>query len=200
MKEKFVSSGIRFISKYQEVDDLKLKKLNYGLEGIYGTAIKLTVIIIIAIITKTITQTLLFLLFYTGLRTFSFGWHAKNSLGCWISSITVYNVIPFLIKNYTVTNNIGYIILGIGLISMLIWSPADTPKRPLIRKEQRRKCKIISTFVIITYLIIFIINKNEFINNAIIYAVLIQSLFINPLFYKITNTRFNNYKYYKKKI
>ncbi len=199
MKEKFVDSSIKFINKYQEIDDLKLKKLNYGLQGIYSLIVKLSVVIIIAIITKTINQTLLFLLFYSGIRTYSFGWHAKTNIGCWISSITVYNIIPLLIKNYNIPSNIGYIILGITLISMILWSPADTPKRPLIRKEHRRKCKIITTLVTILYIIVFALNKISLINNALIYASLIQSIFINPIYYKITNTQFNNYKYYKKK-
>ena len=199
MKEKFVNSSIKFIMKYQECDDLKIKKLNYGLQGIYSLVVKLTVIIIISIITKTISQTLLFLLFYSGIRTYSFGWHAKTNIGCWISSIIVYNIIPLLIKNYIISDIIGYIILGIALISMILWSPADTEKRPLIRKKHRKKCKIISTSVIIVYIFLFMINKNNMINNAILCACIIQSLFINPLFYKITNTKFNNYKYYKKK-
>ena len=102
MKDKFVNSSIKFIMKYQECDDLKLKKLNYGLQGIYSLVVKLIVIIIISIITKTISQTLLFLLFYSGIRTYSFGWHAKTNIGCWISSIIVYNIIPLLIKNYII--------------------------------------------------------------------------------------------------
>ena len=198
MKEKFVNSSIKFIMKYQECDDLKLKKLNYGLQGIYSLVVKLTVIIIISIITKTISQTLLFLLFYSGIRTYSFGWHAKTNIGCWISSIIVYNIIPLLIKDYTIPTTPGYIILALALLSIIIWSPADTEKRPLIRKEHRKKCKIISTSVIIVYIFLFIINKNNMINNAILYASMIQSLFINPLFYKITNAKYNNYKYYKK--
>ena len=200
MKEKFVNSSIKFIMKYQECDDLKLKKLNYGLQGIYSLIVKLSVIIIIAIITKTIKQTIWFLFFYTGIRTYSFGWHAKTNIGCWISSIIAYNIIPLLIKNYIIPDIIGYIILGIALISMILWSPADTQKRPLIRKEHRKKCKIISTTVIIIYIVLFVLKINHLINNAIIYASFIQSLFINPLFYKITKTQFNNYKYYRKTI
>ena len=160
MKEKFVNSSIKFIMKYQECDDLKLKKLNYGLQGIYSLIVKLSVIIIIAIITKTIKQTIWFLFFYTGIRTYSFGWHAKTNIGCWISSIIAYNIIPLLIKNYIIPDIIGYIILGIALISMILWSPADTQKRPLIRKEHRKKCKIISTAVIIIYSIICIKDKS----------------------------------------
>lgn len=199
MKEKFVSSSINFINKYQECDDLKLKQLKYGLEGIYGLFVKLAVVIIISFITGTYKETLLFLLFYTGIRTYSFGLHAKSSLACWITTITIYNVIPLLFKNIIITNIVGYILIGIALISMILWAPADTPKRPLIRKEKRKRCKILSSLVVIVYAILLYFNKNILINNAIIYALLIQSILINPLTYKITNTRFNNYKYYHKK-
>lgn len=198
MKEKFVESSINFISKYEKCDDLKLKKLRYGLQGIYSLIVKLTVVIIISIITNTIKETLLFLLFYAGIRTFSYGMHAKSNIGCWITTITIYNVIPLIIRNYNMPNTFSYIVLGISLISMLLWAPADTPKKPLIRKKQRILCKSISTSVVIFYTIIFLINNITIINNAIIYALIIQSIIINPITYKITNTQFNNYKYYKK--
>lgn len=199
MKEKFVNSSINFISKYQECNDLKRKQLRYGLEGIYSLIIKTTIVIIISILTKTIYQTLLFLLFYAGIRTFSFGIHAKSNLACWISTITIYNIIPLLIKNIFIPNRISYLILGLSFLSMLLWAPADTPKRPLIRKKERIKCKIISCLVVIIYTIIFYFSKNNLINFTLTYALLVQSILINPITYKITNTKFNNYKYYHKK-
>ncbi len=200
MKEKFVNSSIKFISKYQECDDLKIKKLNYGLQGIYNLIVKLSIVIIIAIITKTINQTLLFLLFYAGIRTFSYGLHAKSNLACWITTIIIYNIIPYFIKNINFPIYMSYIALIVALISMILWAPADTPKKPLIRKKNRKKCKIISIIVVIIYTIIIFMINNTMITNSITYALIIQSIVINPLTYKITKTQFNNYKYYKKKI
>lgn len=200
MKEKFINSSISFISKYEECDDLKMKKLKYGLEGIYNLLVKLVVILLIAILTNTIAKTALLILFYAGIRTFSFGWHAKSSLGCWISSLLVYIIIPVFLINIPIKDLIGYIILGISLISMILWAPADTPKRPLIRKRQRLKAKIISIIIVILYSIMYLAINISIIKNVIIYALLIQTILINPLTYKITNTRFNNYKYYKKKV
>lgn len=199
MKEKFVNSSINFINKYQESDDLKIKKLKYGLEGIYSLITKLTIVVLIAIVTNTIKETLLFLIFYSGIRTFSFGIHAKSNIACWITTILIYNIIPIFIKNIYIPKYIGLAILFISLISIILWAPADTPKRPLIRKEKRRKCKVLSTIVVLIYLIILLINDLTLINNALIYALLIQSIVINPITYKIAKTKFNNYKYYKKK-
>ncbi len=200
MKEKFVNSSINFISKYQECDELKLKRLKYGLEGIYSLVVKAIVIIIISIITNTLKETALLMLFYAGIRTFSYGMHAKSNLACWISSILIYNGIPLFITYINIPNYIGYIILGISLIAMLLWAPADTPKRPLIRKNQRIKCKILSIIVVIIYTLIYLFSNSSLINNTILFALLIQIIFINPLSYKLTNTQFNNYKYYKKSI
>ena len=137
MKQKFVNSSINFITKYQECDDLKLKRLKYGLEGIYSLVVKLTVVLIIAILTKTIEETALLILFYAGIRTFSYGIHAKSNIACWITTILIYNGFPFLIANTNIPNYINYIILAFSLLSMFLWAPADTPKKPLIRKNQR---------------------------------------------------------------
>lgn len=198
MKEKFVNSSISFISKYQECDDLKLKRLKYGLEGIYSLIVKTVVILIIACLTKTLKETALLMLFYAGIRTFSYGMHAKSNLACWISSIIIYNIIPLFISKLILPNYISYIILGIALISMILWAPADTPKRPLIRKNQRIKCKILSIIIVLIYTLIYLFSNNILINQTIIFALIIQTIIINPLSYKLTNTRFNNYKYHKK--
>lgn len=198
MKEKFINSSINFISKYQECDDLKLKRLKYGLEGIYSLIVKISVVILISIITKTLTETLLFILFYAGIRTFSFGWHAKSNIACWITTLLIYNVILYFIINIDYPIYIGYIILGISLISMLLWAPADTPKRPLIRKKQRLKSKILSITVLVLYAVIYVTINSNPLKNIILYSLFIQTILINPITYKITNTRFNNYKYYKK--
>ena len=198
MKEKFITNGISFINKYQECDELKIKKLKYGLEGLYSLIIKTTAVIIISALLHTLKETCFIILFYAGIRTFSFGIHAKNNIACWITTITIYNIIPLLIKNILIPESIGYIVLIIGFISMLLWSPADTPKRPIIRKKHRLKCKILSLTVVLIYTILYSFNNIEIINNSLIYALLVQCILINPLTYKITRTTFNNYKYYKK--
>ena len=198
MKEKFVNSSISFISKYQECDDLKLKRLKYGLEGIYSLIIKTIVVIIISIFTKTIQETILLILFYAGIRTFSYGMHAKSNLACWITTLIIYNGLPILIKYLEISDVFGYIILGIALISMILWAPADTPKKPLIRRKQRIRCKTQSIIIILIYSTIYIFCNINLIKKSIVFALIIQIIFINPLTYKITKTKFNNYKYYKK--
>lgn len=198
MKEKFVNSSLSFLTKYQECDEVKTKILRYSLEGLYSLIIKISVVLIIAILTNTIKETGLIILFYAGVRTFSYGLHAKSNIACWIITITTYNIIPLLIKSTIIPDIAGYIILAIALISALLWAPADTPKKPLIHKEKRIKCKILTTLFTILYTCIFAFTKSTVIKNTLVYALIIEVIFINPLTYKLTNTKFNNYKYYKK--
>lgn len=199
MKQKFVNSSINFITKYQECNDLKLKRLKYGLEGIYGVITKLIIVLIIAILTQTIKETALLILFYGGIRTFSFGWHAKSTLACLVTTISIYNISPFLISQLHLPTYIGYFTLIIAFISVILWAPADTPKRPLIKKDKRLISKFFSIAIVIIYSIILLFSNSNLINNTIIFALLIQTIMINPLTYKLTNTRFNNYKYYNTK-
>ncbi len=199
MKEKFIDKFLNFITKYEECDRIKLLRLKYGLEGIFNLMVKTSVVILLSFLLGTTNITLMTMVFYALLRTFSFGFHANSSIGCWITTITVYNIIPLILKNITIPHIIGYIILFISVISMILWAPADTPKRPLLKKEVRKKCKRISTSIVILYAVIYLLNFNSLINDAIMYALMIQTVFINPVTYKITRTPFNNYKYYKKK-
>ena len=199
MKEKFVSKSIDFISKYETCDNLKLIKLKYGLEGIYNLVLKIIVVLFIAIMTHTLKQTALVILFYGGIRTFSYGIHAKSSLACWITTPVLYNLIPILIKNLNIPTKIGYLVLILAIISMLLFAPADTPKKPLIRKNHRLTCKLLSILITFLYTVIYLYSNNVLVNNTIIYSLLIQMVCINPLTYKLTKTQFNNYKYYHKK-
>ena len=48
------------------------------------------------------------------------------------------------------------------------------------------------------YLILYLYNFSNIFNNAILYALLMESIVINPLLYKITGTTFNNYKNFQK--
>ncbi len=199
MKERFINSSLELINKYQECDHLKTVKLKYGLEGLYNFVIKFIIVFTIAIILKTLPETLLFLLFYAGIRTFSFGFHANSSLGCWISTLIIYNLIPLIIHNLAIPKYVGYITGIISILTFSLFAPADTPKRPLIKKEMRQKCKLTSISIILIYLIIYYFSTNNLINNAIVYALIIQNILINPITYKITKTKFNNYKYYHSK-
>ena len=83
-------------------------------------------------------------------------------------------------------------------ISFFFFAPADTPARPLIHKEKRIRAKVLSLIILVMYLVLYLYQFNPVINNTILYALLMESIVINPLIYKLTGTTFNNYKYFQK--
>ncbi|MBQ6687403.1 MAG: accessory gene regulator B family protein [Bacilli bacterium] len=200
MKEKFVNGLTNFITKNKDCDELKIKTIRYGLEGLYLSVTKFIVIFIIVIICNTLIEYLLLLVFYLLIRKYSFGLHATSSLACWLTTLPIYVGGSLIIKYCIFNHYIPYVVWLFAFISFVLWAPADTPKRPLIRKKQRKVQKLKTCIICFIYLIILIFSNNSTLNNAIIISLIVQAVMINPLIYKLTRTRFNNYQYYPNKV
>ncbi|MBR4178448.1 MAG: accessory gene regulator B family protein [Bacilli bacterium] len=196
MKNKVLDFFINTIKKYYKYDDTKLLEIRYGLESLYLSILKFIIIFIISFFINTTKELCLFFLTYGILRAFAFGVHAKKSIHCWIISILSFGLIPYLIKVYNIN---FYIIMATSIICLLliiIYSPADTEKRPLINKKKRLIFKILSIIVTATYIILIIIMKDYY-KNILFYSILLETIFILPITYKLLGVKYNNYKRYK---
>ncbi len=198
MKEKFVLNTIDTIKKERILSPLEIKKLKYGLEGFYNLFTKLVVMLILAIIFNLVKELVVLIVIYSSLRLYGFGIHAKSTLQCWLSTVPVYIGGCFFIKYATISRMVVYIIFGFGFLSFLFFAPADTASRPLIHKNKRIRAKILSLLVVIIYLLLIFLIPSNWFTNAVIYALIIESLAINPLVYKLFGASFNNYKTYQK--
>ena len=199
MKNKVLDFFIKNIKKYYNYSDTKLLEIRYGLESIYLSIIKFIVIFIISFFITTTKELCLFFLTYGLLRLFAFGIHAKKSIHCWIISILTFGIIPFLIKNYNINFNINITISIICLLLIIIYAPADTEKRPLINKKKRIIFKILSIVTTIVYIFLIIFTKNNYIKNLLFYSILLETIFILPITYKLLGSKYNNYKLYKER-
>lgn len=199
MKKFVLDKCMNIIKKNMQYDDTKLEEIRYGLEGIYLTITKITIISILCIILGIFKEFLIFLIIYSIMRAPSFGIHASKSWICLITSTIVFIGFP-LLSIYTKLNLITKIIIGtISIIGICLFSPADTIKRPIINKTRRKIYKVLSTIIAITYIILSIKINNSFISNCFIYSTILQNILISPLTYKIFKMPYNNYKEYIKK-
>lgn len=198
MKKFVLDKCMEIIKQNKNLDKNKLAEIKYGLEGLYLTITKLIIITIISILLKITKEYLIFLLIFTIIRTPSFGIHAKKSWICLLTSTISFIGIP-LIAIYTKLNTITKIIVGlISITGILLFSPADTHKRPIVNKKRRRIYKLLSTIIAITYIILSITIKDSFISNSFIYSTILQNILISPITYKIFKMSYNNYKTYIK--
>jgi accessory gene regulator B len=192
LQDVIVDKALDFINKNTKYDENELKKIRYGLEGIYLTITKIIIVLVIGVIFHTLDSVLLTLLFFNILRFFAFGLHAKKSYQCLILSIIQFNILPLLF-NYLFNNTLAiYIVFVIALFSFILFAPSDTVKRPLRNKKKRiiRKILVIITSFIYIYVAFNFIN----IRSAILSSLIIESFMINPLSYKLLGLPYNNYK------
>ena len=199
MKNFVVNSIIKFIQKYKKYSNDKIIIIRYGLEGIYLTISKTIVILLIAFLLGYLWESVIFTMIFGLLRTFSYGLHAKKSWMCWLSSITLFIIIPIIAKEVIIYKYIRMIICFFGVLLIFKNSPADTYKRPIINKKRRIKLKYISTIIAIIYSILCLLLDNHFICNCFIYSILLQNVLISKYTYKLFNLPYNNYIIYLEK-
>lgn len=178
--------------KYNSED---IEIYRYGLEGLYLTFTKVVVITILAILLGIFKEYMLFTIFYIPIRMFSFGWHANSSKGCWVVSTLAFLTLPFLSKFICVDLTYKVLILTICFVFYLLYSPADTKKRPIINHKRRITYKILTLLVFFVYCF-FIITYNSYITNIMIVAIIYQVFLISPIAYGFSNQPYANYKAY----
>ena len=161
MKQTFINKSISLITKYKNPSEKELKIYKYGLEGLYNLTTKTLVVLLVAVLINTAKEFILILTFDALLRSCAFEIQAKSSLACWISTLTIYILGSIVAKEIIITRMPSLIICAIAFISFILWAPADTPKRPLIRKNQREKLKIKVCSITLVYLILLLIIKNQ---------------------------------------
>ncbi len=195
MKDLVVNSCMNVIKKDNLYDDIKLEEIKYGLTAVYLNLSKFIVFFTINALFGIFKEGLLFLVFYIPLRSFSYGFHAKSSLTCWVLSAITFIILPLLSTLLTLNLYIKIIFIIYCLVIYYLYSPADTPSRPIINKKLRLKLKLSSIIIVIIYSIIIISFNNTY-TNLMIIAMIYQSIMITPVFYKIFGVKYNNYLYY----
>ena len=166
MREMFLDNSIKLLQQKYKYDSDTLDRVKYGLEIIYISITKISVILILSLIFNTFKETIITLIFLNFLRKFAFGLHAKKSWHCYISSVFSFILLPYVFINLTF-NLFQKILLSIlCFISFVFYAPADTYKRPLINTKQRKKLKILTLIVCSIYILcLFILqNNNNFIS------------------------------------
>jgi len=198
MKEIIINKAMNRVKKNSNYTEEKLAEIKYGLSTLYINITKTIVIFTLAYFLGIIKELLLILLFYGFLRLTGFGLHAKKSWQCWIGSLFTFLLLPFLVKVLSINVYVRLIISFISIIYIAIYAPADTEKRPLIRKKRRIIYKIICTITAIVLTIYSFYAKNTLIQNAIFFSLILECIMISPLTYKIFKLKYANYKNYKK--
>ena len=196
MKDVIINHLMSNIIKYKNFDENKLKEIKYGIESFYLTVSKLIVIFALAYIMGLFKSLCIFVFFYSLLRLNGFGLHAKKSWQCWVASVIVFLLIPYLCANLHFNKLFLLLISGLSLILIILFSPADTEKRPIISFKKRLIHKILCSITVLIYIFSLMFLQNDFLCNIIFFSIILETLMILPISYKIFGLKYNNYKKY----
>lgn len=196
MIEKICEDLLKKIRKQMpEIDDERAEVIEYGLELVIGEVPKIILLILIAIVLKMGWLVLYAYITMLPYKITAGGFHLKTNIGCFIGTCTVYfgNV---LLSQYIIWNPI-YIkhitILLIWILSMIMismYAPADTVNVPILRKKERKAKKIWSYIIATSMLIASVFIKENTFSNILIINVLVESLCISRLAYKLTKNEY----------
>ena len=97
MKKFFINKSLTLIKKNNNnLSDIKLEEIEYGLESLYLTYTKFIVLTGLAIILGIFKEYVILLVAYNVIRTFSFGLHATKSIYCFLSSLICFIVCVYV--------------------------------------------------------------------------------------------------------
>lgn len=184
-----------------DIDEEKAEILDYGLHLIIGEIPKVFIMIGLAFLLGVGELSILAFLLILPYRSFSGGFHLKTHLGCILCTTSFYAGTALLSKYITLTEPVKYIaIIAVwifGTIMIKLYAPADTENVPVISKKERRKRKIASYIMLSISLLAAAIIPNRIISNILLFGMLIQTLSITRLAYKITKNKYGYEEYEK---
>ncbi|MGN0150005.1 MAG: accessory gene regulator ArgB-like protein [Clostridia bacterium] len=131
----------------------------YGYEILFSETVNWIITGIIAIVTGTIAETLVYMLAFMRLRGALGGFHANSHIGCIVISTVVYISCLYII-NQTSTNIYWFLIsAGLALHMALVFAiaPVAHPNKPFVDKDERLKFRKKSCRLSIVYGMICII-------------------------------------------
>lgn len=185
-----------------DIDDEEAEVIKYGLELIIGEAPKILLLFIIAIVLK--IGWLVIFAYFTMLpyKIVAGGFHLKTNIGCTIGTLSIYygNV---LISKYITWTQIytKYIVILIAFVFSMImvslYAPADTVNLPILTKRERKTKRILSYVFATITLLAAIIIKDNILSNILLLNVLIESICISKVAYKLTKNEYGYENYLK---
>ena len=122
----------------------------YGLELLLSFFFSSSVIVIIGAMLGRIIETLVFLLVFVLLRSFTGGYHANSYLMCSIVTFSTYGAVLLLAELFALPL-IAYIVLAtLGGALVLAFVPIEHPNKR-ITDSQKKKYKIVSFILFLTF-------------------------------------------------
>lgn len=161
--QKWSYASARHLASVMNESHKKRQAYYYGFYIMYGTLVKVMILVSTAYLLGVLVPTLLVALVFCSLRLFAGGYHMDTYGKCLFTSIALF-IGAGTISQYTHTYwnllAIDLFIAGtivFGLYAIVKYAPKDTPNKPITEPEEIRKFKRLSIGYLFIWLIAVII-------------------------------------------
>lgn len=165
---------------------------SYSIEVLLSLIFNLVILSVTAIILKKIPELIIFIMFFSGLRTFAGGYHAKTHIECITISFIIF-IISAMSSTWFIAFGKTIMIIGIlaSIILVIIYAPTESENKPL-NSNERKKFMIISRGIVILFSVIIIFLYLNKVKTNYIYLTAVVAMAIESLsLIKLTNTQRN---------
>lgn len=165
LTEKFISNKI--------IKPDEREVYNYCFETTIVMGISYTILLILAIVFKEPLSSLIFLLSFLVFRKTCGGYHANSYIACGIMSLISYLLVILVIKKIDIIFNISFILLIIGLVIILMFSPIENANKPFTEKQYKRFkviSKALAAILIFVFTIFVLCGKHDLLVNKYFFS------------------------------
>lgn len=186
-----------------EIDDERAEIIKYGLQLLLGEVPKFFIMAAIAWALGILKLTIICFILMLPYRMFSGGFHLKTHIGCIVGTSLMYTGNAF-VSQYIQISLEQKIVFAVLLwifawVMIYKYAPADTENVPIISKKERRKKKILSYIMVTITIVAGCLVENNVISNILLFGVLIQTISITRIAYRLTNNRYGYEVYLENK-
>lgn len=198
MIEKISGALMNYIHQsLPEKTEEELEKIKYGIDIFLLNIYKIIILLFVAGIFHVLTEMILAMFSFGVIRMFASGLHMRKGWTClFMTALVLFSVI---LLSYYIPLQPGSK-LGVFLFSTILfffYAPADTEEKPLINSVLRTKLKKMTLLVsLLFYILSMTVFYQHIIGSILIYSLLMESLLVTPVIYKIFRRRYQNYAYF----
>lgn len=172
-----VQKLVYFMEKYNvAIEDYDL--IRYGLTIFIRYLTLIVTIFTISVFLNILIETLIFNLFFIGLRIYTGGYHSKNAISCFVISLFITIGIPYLLKYLTLTD-LQIILFLITSVFILLNINIESNSNKFIDEYEnliyKKKMKIlISIYSLILVILLFLSFKN--LAQLLLFSIIVNSI------------------------
>ena len=167
MKEKIhypVSSFlIRTLVKNDLINEQDTDIYMYCANNLIETGFFITIMIITGLVLNNFMNTVLFLIILFSIRSFSGGFHANTTIGCFFLSYFLYIVNIFFANKLECNTLVNPIVLSILIVIIVLLSPVDCKQKRLSYNQKniyRKVCLIICLLVLSAFIFLYFLHSS----------------------------------------